>query len=35
MQSFADSLDAHLEIIRSQTGYIVRFEVPLLDQPPQ
>lgn len=33
MQSFAHSLDAHLEIIKSQTGYIVRFEVPLLDQP--
>lgn len=32
MQSFAHSLDAHLEIIKSQTGYIVRFEVPSLDQ---
>lgn len=33
MQSLAQSLDAHLEIIKSQTGYIVRLEVPLRDQP--
>ena len=35
MLSFAHSLDAHLEIIKGQAGYIVRFEVPLSDQPSQ
>jgi len=33
MQAFAHSLDAHLEIIEGQTGYVVRFEVPLCDRP--
>lgn len=35
MRSLADSLNAHLQIIDGQSGYIVRFEVPLPEQATQ